>query len=72
MSCQERAIEADGHEALTWLEIWARMAVVDNGQPDASGTMHRPPDEIAEADPVRCAPWLLQGQNWFGTLNPEC
>ena len=68
MAAQARAIQADGHEALMWLEIWARMAAADNGQADATGTMHRPPDAIAGADAVRCAPWLLLGQNWIGNL----
>ena len=60
----------------TWQDIWNALARTDNHVPDKLGQVHSPPQQLdamqqAGLLPVRCAPWLLCGRNWYGNMNHE-
>ena len=60
-------------EDATWLEIWSALGAADNNVCDHLGQMHRAPEQLEKSQdagflPVRCAPWLLMGQNWYGNM----
>ena len=61
-------------DGTTWLDIWNSLAVHDNHVRDELGQVHSPPQQLdamqqASLLPVRCAPWLLHGRNWYGNMN---